>query len=241
LRYIINILLVLIPVVTFAQKQEDIEKLDSLLDRKFRYIPTAVRIGADVISPIRTFTDDKFGGYEFNANLDFYRYYLALEVGHWERDLETDLEKYTNRGNYFRVGVDVNFLLKDPEKNMFFIGARYGHGKFTEDMSITFEDPVWGNQTDTYSNENVRANWTELTTGLKVRMFGIFWLGCTARYKFWLNHNAPRGFIPHDVPGYGKTYKDNTWGFNYYIMFKIPVRKDQRKLVNKLKDQVSSS
>lgn len=241
MRYIINILLLLIPAVTFAQKQEAVEKLDSLLDRKFRYIPTAVRVGADVISPIRTFTDDKFGGYELNADLDFYRYYLALEVGHWERDLETDLEKYTNKGNYFRVGVDVNFLLKDPEKNMFFIGARYGHGKFTENMSITFEDPVWGSQTDTYSNDNVKANWTELTTGLKVRMFGIFWLGCTARYKFWLNQNAPKGFIPHDVPGYGKTYKENTWGFNYYLMFKIPVRKDQRKLIKKLKDSASSS
>lgn len=227
----------LIPAIAVAQDKETkeaIEKLDTLLERKFRYIPTAVRVGADVISPIRTFTDDKFGGYEFNADIDFYRYYLALEVGHWERDLETDLEKYTNKGNYFRVGVDVNFLLKDPEKNMFFLGARYGHGKFSENMSIIFEDPVWGDQTDTYSNNDVKANWTELTTGLKVRMFGIFWLGCTARYKLWLNHNAPRGFIPHDVPGYGKTYNETTWGFNYYIMFKIPVRKE-RLVANLLK------
>lgn len=232
MRYIINILLALIPVVTLAQEKKDIEKLDTLLEKKFRYIPTALRIGGDVISPIRSFTDDKFMGYEVNADIDFYRYYLAVEAGHWERYLETDKEEYSNGGNYFRVGVDVNFLLKDPEKNMFFIGARYGHGKFSENMSITFDDPVWGAQTDTYSNKNVKANWTELTTGLKVRMFGIFWLGCTARYKFWLNNNAPRGFIPYDVPGYGKTYNENTWGFNYYIMFKIPVRNE--KLISNL-------
>lgn len=229
-------MLALIPVVSFAQDKQDLEKLDTLLDKKLRFVPTAIRVGADVISPIRTFTDDKFSGYEFNADVDFYRYYLALEIGRWQRDLETDLEKYTNRGNYFRLGVDVNFLTKDPEKNMFFIGARYGHGKFSEDMSITFEDPVWGASTNTYTNTGVRANWAELTTGLKVRMFGIFWLGCTARYKFLLNTDAPRGFIPHDVPGYGKTYKNNTWGFNYYIMFKIPVRQEKRiaKLLSKV-------
>lgn len=238
MKSIINILLLsLISLVSVAQEKEVAEKIDSLLDKKLRFIPTAVRIGADVISPIRTFTDDKFGGYEFNADIDFYRYYLALEVGRWERDLETNLEKYSNSGNYFRVGVDVNFLLKDPEKNMFFIGARYGHGKFSEDMTISFEDPIWGDQTDTYSNNGIKANWTEITTGLKVKMLGIFWLGCTARYKFWLNQNAPKGFIPHDVPGYGKTYKENTWGFNYYIMFKIPVREERQltKLLNKKK------
>lgn len=226
MKYIINIVFVLIPAWAIAQNKEDIEKLDTLLDKKLRYIPTAIRIGGDIIPPIRYFIDDKFRGYEFNADIDFYRYYLAVEIGRWERDLQTDLEEYKNHGTYFRVGVDVNFLKKDPEKNMFFMGARYGHGRFSETLTITSVDDVWGSSTDSYANTGVKANWTELTTGLKVRMFGIFWMGCTARYKFWLNTNEPRGFIPHDVPGYGKTYNENTWGFNYYILFKIPVRKD---------------
>jgi hypothetical protein len=93
-----------------------------------------------------------------------------------------------------------------------------------------------GTSTDSYVNTDVKANWTELTTGLKVRMFGIFWMGYTVRYKFLLNTNEPRGFIPHDVPGYGKTYSESTWGFNYYIMFKIPVRKEKpiTKLLKKV-------
>ncbi len=236
MKYIINIALILIPALVIAQGKEDLEKLDTLFEKKFRYLPTAIRIGTDVIPPIRALTDDKFSGYEFNIDVDFSRYYLAIEIGHWERDLQTDMEKYTNHGNYFRVGADVNFLKKDPEKNMFFVGARYGHGKFSENLTITSVDDVWGTSTDSYVNTDVKANWTELTTGLKVRMFGIFWMGYTARYKFWLNTNEPRGFIPHDVPGYGKTYNESTWGFNYYIMFKIPVRKE--KLVTKLLKKV---
>ncbi|HET9052756.1 MAG TPA: DUF6048 family protein, partial [Cyclobacteriaceae bacterium] len=181
MKYIINIALLLIPVLATAQTKEDLGKLDSLLEKKLRYVPTGIRIGTDVIPPIRSFTDDKFNGYELNADVDFHRYYLAVEVGRWERDLNTGMETYTNRGNYFRVGADVNFLKKDPEKNMLFVGARYGHGKFDEHMSITFEDPVWGSSTDSYTNTNVKANWTELTTGLKVKMFAGFWMGYTVR------------------------------------------------------------
>lgn len=236
MRYIINIALLLISVHAIAQSKDDLAKLDTLLDKKLRYLPTGIRMGTDVIPPIRTFTDDKFKGYEVNADIDFYRYYLAVEVGRWGRDLKTDMETYTNKGNYFRVGVDVNFLKKDPDKNMFFLGARYGHAKFSEQMGITFQDPVWGNSTDTYTNTGVKANWTELTTGLKVKMFGVFWMGYTVRYKLWLNTNEPRGFIPHDVPGYGKTYNETTWGFNYYLMFRIPVR--QEKLITKLLNRV---
>lgn len=230
MKYIINIVLLLIPALAIAQDKNDFEKLDTLLDKKLRFVPTAVRIGADAIPPIRALTDDAFSGYEINADIDFHRYYLAIEAGRWERDLQTDLEEYANHGNYFRAGVDVNFLKKDPDKNMFFIGARYGHGKFSENLTITSVDDVWGTRTDSYANTDVKANWAELTTGLKVRMFGIFWMGYTARYKFLLGTNEPRGFIPHDVPGYGKTYNESTWGFNYYIQFRIPVRKDERML-----------
>jgi hypothetical protein len=218
----------LISMGVFAQN-----KLDTLLKTKTDYRPTAVRVGTDVISLVRNFTDNSFSGFEVNGDIDFDRYYLVAEIGRWERTLATDLEQYSNRGNYFRLGADVNFLKKDPEKNMLFFGLRYGHGTFSESISIESEDPVWGTSTNRYSNEGIKANWAELTTGLKVKMFGNFWMGYTARFKFALNTNAPRGFIPHDVPGYGKTYNDNTWGFNYYVMFRIPVRKE-KTLVEKL-------
>lgn len=236
-------LLVLLSVAAIAQDKADLKKLDTLIEKRTKFLPTGVRIGADVISPIRTFTDSKFGGYEFSADVDFYRYYLNVEIGKWERDLKTDLEAYSNNGKYFRLGVDVNFLKKDPDKNMFFLGARYGHGKFSERLTITSEDPVWGISTDSYQNNNVKANWIELTTGLKVRMFKGFWMGYTARYKFGLSTDATRGFIPHDVPGYGKTYKDNTWGFTYYVMFRIPVRPSEtllRKAIEKKIDKTKS-
>jgi hypothetical protein len=219
LRYIINIALLIIPFALLAQKK------DTLLVQKKSFFPTGIRVGTDAISLIRTQTDDSFSGYEFHGDIDFYRYFVAVEMGRWERSLSTDAEDYSNEGNYFRVGIDYNFLKKDPEKNMFFFGFRYGHGTFSENFTVTTIDPVWGTVESSYSNDDVKANWGELTTGLRVKMIGIFWMGLTARYKFAVSTNEPDGFVSHDVPGYGKTATESTWGFNYLILFRIPVRK----------------
>lgn len=184
-------------------------------------------MGTDIISLIRTPTDDSFSGYEVNADVDFYRYYLAVEAGRWERKFQTEEEDYSNSGNYARIGVDVNFLKKDPDKNMFFFGARYGWGTYSENFSVTTVDPVWGTNTINYTNTDIKAGWFELTTGLRVKMLKFFWMGYTARYKFGLNTNEPRGFVSYDVPGYGKTANPSTWGFNYQLLFRIPIRKQK--------------
>ncbi len=217
----LNSIAILMLISSFAIAQKD----DS---RRVRpsYIPTGIRVGTDLISLIRTQTDDSFSGYEVNADVDFYRYYLAVEAGHWERNFLTDDESYSNEGNYFRVGIDVNFLKKDPDKNMVFFGVRYGRSTYSEYLTV-ISDPVWRTVDANYSNTDVNAGWAELTTGLRVKMLKFFWMGYTARYKFGLNTNESGAMISHDVPGYGKTNNQSTWGFNYQMMFRIPIRKQK--------------
>ena len=53
-------------------------------------------------------------------------------------------------------------------------------------MVVNTSDPVWGDYQNTYTSDGEKARWFELTGGLKVRMWKNFWLGYTARYKFWL-------------------------------------------------------
>ena len=222
MKYIISILLLVVSFNLVAQEEDTVKVKLAVKERK-DFFPTGVRVGADLISIVRTQIEDDFSGYEFNADIDFYRYYLNVEVGRWERAYATDADTYSNSGNYMRVGIDVNFLKKDPEKNMFFIGARYGWGKYSETLSTTIVDPVWSDETITFRNNDMKAGWGELTTGLRVRMFSFFWMGYTARYKFALN-TSDGSFESNDVPGYGKTFKESTWGFNYQLMFRIPVR-----------------
>lgn len=218
MKFTISIVLTWVTCISFAQKADTV---------KNKFLPTGIRVGTDIISLIRTPTDDGFTGYELNADLDFYRYYLTLEVGRWEKEFVTDEEDYSNGGNYARVGVDVNFLKKDPDKNMLFFGARYGWGTYSENFSVTTVDPVWGTNTIHYNNTDIKAGWFELTTGLRVKMLKFFWMGYTARYKFGLNTNEPQGFESYDVPGYGKTANPSTWGFNYQLLFMIPIRKQK--------------
>jgi hypothetical protein len=210
----------ILPFTVLAQKADTVKAKPS-------YWPTGIRVGMDVIGPIRTAAEDDFGGYEFNADVDFYRYYLTVEAGGWERQISTEEELYSNSGNYFRVGVDVNFLLKDPDKNMFFFGMRYGRSAYAEDLAVLTTDPVFGTDVLTYSNTDMKAGWAELTTGLRVRMWKFFWMGYTARFKFGLNTDGSSSFVSYDVPGYGKTWKETTWGFNYQLLFRIPIRKEK--------------
>jgi len=217
---IINIsFFLLLPSVLAAQQ-------DTTAGNKFgKYIPTGVRFGTDVFAVVRTGYDNSFDGWELNADIDFDRFYLTVDNGYWARDFKGSGNVYSNQGAYFRVGVDVNFLTKDPDKNMFFLGARYGLALFSEDLVIDTVDPVWGNFTTSYSNEGLRGTWFELTTGVRVKIWKVIWVGYTARFKFGLSTNDGGDMIPHDVPGYGRADKDSEWGFNYQVFFRLPVRK----------------
>ncbi|MCI0751784.1 MAG: DUF6048 family protein [Flammeovirgaceae bacterium] len=183
-----------------------------------------MRLGTDLISIIWSRTGDSFKGYEFSGDVDFNHYYLTADFGKWERVFAPENGRYSNDGNYWRVGIDYNFLKKDPERNMFFFGLRYANGKFSENFTYTFDDPLWGSSNQTLTNADVKAKWMELTTGLRVKIWKVIWMGYTARYKFGLSTKGEGSLIPHDVPGYGRTDKDFYWGFNYMILVKIPVR-----------------
>jgi hypothetical protein len=192
---------------------------------KIDYRPTGIRIGTDAIAIARNFYDKTYSGWEVNADVDFYRYYLAVDVGSWSRTYLPDSGSYSNKGSYWRVGADVNFLLKDPDRNMLFFGLRYGYSNFSESMRVLDSDKIWGTFSNTYSNPDVTARWLELNAGLRVKIWKMIWMGYTARFKFGLKTKGYIDMIPSDVPGYGSTDKDNTWGFNYQIFFRIPVRK----------------
>jgi hypothetical protein len=224
LKYFYSIATILL-LATSVSAQDDTTKVS----RFQKYIPTGVRVGFDAIALGRSHYEKSFDGWEVNADVDFSRYYLAVDVGAWGRDYETDAEVYSNDGRYFRIGVDVNFLTKDPDKNLFFLGLRYGHAKFSEDLAIQKTDSLWTNNpiNEQYSNKNINGNWLELTTGIRVKIWSVLWMGYTARLKFGLNTNEKGNLIPHDIPGYGITDKNVAWGFNYQIFVRIPVRKQK--------------
>lgn len=221
LRLYSSIAFLIVTITLSAQKKTE-EKTDTV---KSKYLPTGVRIGTDALSIARNFYDESFNGWEVNADIDFYRYYLALDVGSWSRKFSSDAGPYDNNGTYWRVGADINFLLKDPDRNLMFFGVRYGRSVFTEKFDVVTIDPVWGTFNTTYVNPDVSARWYELTAGIRVKIWKMFWMGYTGRFKFGLKTDESGVLLASDVPGYGRTNRDETWGFNYQLIFRIPIRK----------------
>jgi Domain of unknown function (DUF6048) len=209
--------------VLTAQAQDEKKAYDSL--RKIRK-PTGLRIGTDLIAIGKTIFDSPLSGWEVNADVDFGRYYLALDYGSWSRKDSLDNGYYENDGRYLRVGVDVNFLLKDPDRNMVFLGFRYGLSSFDEQLTYLTTLDDFGDIETTLTNPNVSARWLELTGGLRVKIWKAFWMGYTARLKFSPSVQGDEVMKTYDIPGYGKTSKSTYWGFNYQIFYRIPFRKE---------------
>ena len=215
----ISILLAISFTVVAQNQKKDTVKV------KHDFRPTGIRVGTDLVAIIQSGTDKTFEGWEVNGDIDFYRYYFAADYGYWARDYTAYDGTYSNNGTYWRVGADVNFLTKDPDKNMFFFGLRYGSSVFSEQMVLQKVDPVWGDISTTLNNDNVNAHWYELTTGLRVKMLKIIWMGYTVRLKFALDTESTDNMLPSDVPGYGRADASSYWGFNYQIFIRLPVRK----------------
>jgi Domain of unknown function (DUF6048) len=223
LRLIEILLLSLSSTLAFSQAKDSVRR-DTITIKD--YIPTGIRIGTDLISLVKSQYQKDFSGWEVNADVDFRRYYLAIDYGSWSRTFESDSGNYSNDGTYWRVGVDVNFLMKDIDRNLLFFGARYGRSTFSEDLSIyAYNDFTETYETLNYAHSGINARWFELTGGLRVKIWKALWMGYTARFKFGLKHDETENIIPSDVPGYGRTNKDSYWGFNYQVFIRIPVRK----------------
>ena len=166
--FVILVSMVLFSEDALTQPRRDSVAVDTVRNK---YVPTGIRAGFDLLALGKTRFQDNFNGWEVQGDIDFNRYFLVLEYGNWGKTLNSDSATYANDGNYWRAGVDVNFLTKDPDRNMFFLGARYGRSVFTESMAVQRFDPVWGLLDDSFYHTVVNASWIELTAGLRVKIW----------------------------------------------------------------------
>lgn len=203
------------------------KKPDSLREKiYFR----SIRGGTDVLALILS-SSDRFSGWEVNGDADFGPFYLAADYGSWRKNeiLATGGD-YSNEGKYWRAGVDVNLLKKDPDRNMLFFGLRYAKSSFTETLNYTSSDPYFGSLQYQLKNPSAGAAWGELVSGLRMKVWNEFWMGFTSRMKFALNTSGDESVTTYDVPGYGVVGQGIAWGFNYQVFWRIPFAKQKKPL-----------
>lgn len=245
-RYFFSALLVTVAIAAWGQNQSP----DTATVRRPKridtvsYVPTGLRIGTDVIALIRS-RDNSFKGWEMTFDLDLARYYITVEYGYWNTQQSLDnfqllasvanpvlrtSGNYNNEGYYFRFGTDVNFLLKDPEKNMFFLGLRYGISNFNENVNYVNQPsfPGFAPFSQGLSNGSVSGSWLEVTAGMRIRVYKALWMGYTARLKFAPSTNGAASFDSYDMPGYGIISETPNWGFNYQLFWRFDWNKLMR-------------
>lgn len=223
LKFFISSLFILIGCAGFSQSADSAKS----------YLPTGIRLGTDLITLGKGQFSNKFNGWELNGDVDFNRYHVAVDYGSWGRSLALKNGLYENDGRYWRVGVDVNFLLKDPDRNMFFLGFRYAGTKFNEVLVYEYTDATFGLVNLPLKNTDRTARWGELVTGLRVKIWRELWMGYTGRLKFSVKERGAKSFDTYDIPGYGTLAKDIYWGFNYQIFWRFAWKKNPGPLRNK--------
>ncbi|MES2730715.1 MAG: DUF6048 family protein [Bacteroidota bacterium] len=190
-----------------------------------RFKPSGVRIGTDLLGIGYSIADRKQFRYEINGDIDIHKYFLTLDYG-FSRYNRADTMTYHNDGHYFRIGADINLLKPDEFGNVVFLGLRYGHSFFNDDIQFTPTiDQYYGAVKPIQAHNNgIQAQWGEVVFGVKVQVIKQFYLGFTGRYKMGMSQNGKGDFGPAIVPGYGTASQSSTFGFNYQLFYLIKWR-----------------
>ena len=195
---------------------------DLKVERDFK--PSAVKIGVDALAFGRTVTTSGFSQYEIQSDIDFDRYFFVVDIGRESNSLSNSEFSYSNSGNYFRLGLQVNMMPYNVDRSFFFFGFRYARSNFSHELNYVGSFDNWGNQNFDISNGSLSARWFETNMGMKVKVFENIFFGWTIRFKIAKKISGISDLEPRNIPGFGLADKGGNAGFNYYILYNIPFR-----------------
>jgi len=207
----------------FASQSQEIDSIE------FTFLPKSIRFGVDVLGMGKSFAKDNLTHYELTSDVMIHKYLINFDYGIEERSRSGDRETYSLKGNFYRVGVDINLMKLEDKASTIFFGFRYGKANFDNSLRYSSDSNVFGSTSDLRIANDLNARWYELTGGTKVKIWNQFWLGFTCRFKFSLKYDKSLLLTPHDIPGFGLADKKTYWGFNYFVFYQIPFSKKHKK------------
>lgn len=217
LRYIFSTLLLVIAFSAFSQnKKEELPQREIF-----------IRPGIDLSRfALPIFHDIGITGFEFSMDGEInYNLFPTFEIGLNSIKENTEDFDYEANGNYWRIGINYNMLKYQHrlDRNMFFIGARYGMSNFTQQATnITFEND-WGQSVTDFPETDIQLQWVEGVIGIKGEIFKNFFMGYTIRVKGKIKMDDDLGITPYFIPGYGDGSKDLTTGMSFSASYALPI------------------
>ena len=166
-----------------------------------------------------------YGQYEAAARINMRgKYFPIFEAGVGVSDHtdETSNIHYKVHAPYFRLGMDYNVMKSIRTGNRIFVGARYGFSTFKYDLDgPDIVDPVYGTTLPfRYEGLSGANHWGEIVAGLEAKVWGIFHLGWSIRYRVRFSDKKSAVGSPWYVPGYGRN-RGTTLGGTFNLIFDI--------------------
>lgn len=193
-----------------------------------KFIPKSVSAGFEVGNFLYSRIIEEVDFREFTGDVVINHFLLAADYGYARFTHNEQFHSYSAEGNYFRAGIDYNFIKKKNSPNVIFAGIRYGSAKFDEHVSYSsvngiVNSNIWPEIMSNITKENVSGKWFELVSGIKVDIFKGIMLGFTARYKFLSSVKSQGTFANYYLPGYGKRIQGqgSNWGISYYLGYRL--------------------
>ncbi|WP_299679651.1 DUF6048 family protein [uncultured Tenacibaculum sp.] len=233
LTFSIKVFIFLFAVNLQAQKTSKKETPKDSVVYKTGY---GLRLGIDLSKPGLSFIDKSYTGFEIVGDYRVSKnWYIAAEIGHEEEITFEDFTTSTSKGNYIRLGANLNTYNNWLDmNNEVYIGGRYGFAifehtlnEFTPNISTGSTDTpiIFPNQTITtpVSESGLTAHWFEFQIGIKVETFKNLFIGFHGAYKIGLSIDDQENFKTLYAPGFNRVFESNTgFGFNYTISYLIP-------------------
>jgi hypothetical protein len=214
-KSIFSVGLWLIATQVFAQEKPAAET-------KGKFMPSYIRVNYNVLRGGENLLDRPQASQEISAELGLHKYQLVTDFGQAIVTRGGEDYSYVSDGNYFRVGVDMNLVKNRETLNVIALGARYARARFGDEAIFTTDKFDGFEQDFLYRNPDVQARWIELTLTLKTKVWNQFFMGYTMRYQIFRQVTGAEDLQPFDIPGYGSTTKNNSFGFDFYLGYRIP-------------------
>ena len=220
-RFFYSVILLAISVVGWAQQVN--QNGDSIPRIEIDWSPHELKVGTNLIRAGRSIFGSGLTTYEIQAALSMYRASAVVDVG-VEENQRGETFDYINKGNYVRFGGDWNFIKDQSSGNVLSLGLRHGRAGFEDELNYT-EDVGFGAQDYRYSNDKLRARWYEVTFNLRGKVVSNLYMGFTMRWQFARKIIGEGDLQTFDIPGFGKTRRENSTAFDYFVMWRLPLDK----------------
>jgi hypothetical protein len=225
----------------FAQEGNDTE-YEQVTDSIFYKDKYGLTLSLDLSRIGLSLLNDDYQGLEIAADYRFSEnLYIAGELGNEVSTFNEENLVNETDGSYIKLGVNYNIYDNwIGMTNLIYVGFRYGFATYSQNLqnyTIYTRDDFFESDIRNVDRSfgNLTASWIELQAGIRVNIFGNFYMGAHVQLKNLISSTDIPNFDNLYIPGFRRTYDNSSIGagWGYSISYLIPIySKTKRQAVD---------